>query len=110
MKTQSGVEKSTMATIDEFLQEVRLINWFEHSKKAVDEYYVIHSIFEAYDDWNEQMLSTWEPHICSLENIAVKKLGDEQIDKVFSIKRYILGVHRKNTKYAGLFQHITCNL
>lgn len=74
-----------MATIDEFLQEVRLINWFEHSKKAVDEYHVIHSIFEAYDDWNEQMLRTWEPHICSLENIAVKKLGDEQIDKVFSI-------------------------
>ncbi len=80
-----------MATIDEFLQEVRLINWFEHSKKATDEYRVIHSIFEAYDDWNEQMLKTWEPHICSLENIAVKKIGDEQIDKIFSIVSLEIG-------------------
>lgn len=41
-----------MTTIDEFLQEVRLINWFEHSKEAENKYHVIHSIFEAYDDWN----------------------------------------------------------
>lgn len=72
-----------MAMIDEFLQEVRSINWFQHSKKAADKYHVIHSIFEAYDDWNEQMLKTWEPHICSLENIAVKRIGDEQIDNIF---------------------------
>lgn len=45
-----------MTTIDEFLQEVRLINWFEHSKEAENKYHVIHSIFEAYDDWNAQML------------------------------------------------------
>ena len=51
-----------MTTIDEFLQEVRLINWFEHSKEAENKYHVIHSIFEAYDDWNAQMLKTWEPH------------------------------------------------
>ena len=60
-----------MAMIDEFLQEVRSINWFQHSKKAADKYHVIHSIFEAYDDWNEQMLKTWEPYICSLENIVL---------------------------------------
>lgn len=85
------VEKNIMATIDEFLKEVRLINWFEHGKRATDEYHVIHSIFVAYDDWNEQMLKIWEPHICSLENIAVKKIGDEQIDKIFSIVSLEIG-------------------
>ncbi|WP_143406998.1 hypothetical protein [Faecalibacterium sp. An121] len=45
-----------MAMIDEFLQEVRSINWFQHSKKAADKYHVIYSIFEAYDDWNEQIV------------------------------------------------------
>lgn len=74
-----------MTTIDEFLQEIRPIKWFEHSKKATDEYYVIHSVFEAYGAWNEQMIKTWEPHICSLENIAVEKIGNEQIDQIFSI-------------------------
>lgn len=74
-----------MATIDEFLQEVRLINWFEHSKEAVDKYHVIHSIFEAYDVWNKQMLKTWEPHIFSLENAAIEQIGDTEIDKIFLI-------------------------
>lgn len=73
-----------MTTIDEFLQEVRLINWFEHSKEAENKYHVIHSIFEAYDDWNAQMLKTWEPHTFSLERMAIKQIGDAQIDKVFS--------------------------
>ena len=45
-----------MTTIDEFLQEVRLIIWFEDSKEAEKKYHVIHSIFEAYDDCNAQML------------------------------------------------------
>ena len=74
-----------MTMLNEFLQEVGSINWFGHSKKTLNEYHVIHSIFEAYDDWNEQMLRTWEPHICSLENIAVERIGDEQIDNIFSI-------------------------
>ena len=73
-----------MTTIDEFLQEVRLINWFEQSKEAENKYHVIHSIFEAYDDWNAQMLKTWEPHTFSLERTAIKQIGDAQIDKVFS--------------------------
>ena len=74
-----------MATIDEFLQEVRLISWFEHCKEAEDKYHVIHSIFEAYDVWNKQMIKTWEPHIFSLENMAVEQIGDAQIDKIFLV-------------------------
>jgi len=74
-----------MATIDEFLQEVRLINWFGHSQETVGEYHVIHSIFEAHDVWNKQMLKTWESHIFSLENTAIEQIGDAQIDKIFLV-------------------------
>ena len=30
------------------------------------------------------MLKTWEPHTFSLERMAIKQIGDAQIDKVFS--------------------------
>mgnify|MGYP003295092155 FL=1 len=70
--------------IDEFLQEVRLINWFNHNVEAMNKYHVIFSIFEAYDDWNAEMLKTWEPHIVSLESAAIEQIGDSQIDEIFS--------------------------
>lgn len=73
-----------MITIDDFLQEVLQINWFEHCKDKENKYYVIHSVFEAYDVWNEQMLKTWEPHIFTLEKMAVNQIGDTKIDEIFS--------------------------
>ena len=74
-----------MATIDEFLKEVRQINWFEHCKEVGSKYHVIHSIFEAYDVWNKQMLEIWEPHIFTLEKTAINQIGDAQIDEIFSV-------------------------
>ena len=74
-----------MATIDKFLKEVRQINWFEHCKEVGSKYHVIHSIFEAYDVWNKQMLEIWEPHIFTLEKTAINQIGDAQIDEIFSV-------------------------
>lgn len=42
--------------IDNFLQEIKQINWFEHNRESAIAYHVIFSIFEAYDTWNKQML------------------------------------------------------
>lgn len=70
--------------IDNFLQEIKQINWFEHNRESAIAYHVIFSIFEAYDTWNKQMLKTWEPHISFLENIAIDQIGDSQIDEIFS--------------------------
>lgn len=72
-----------MDEINEFIQGIKLINWFNHDHSE-NNYYVISSVFEAYDKWNKKMLETWESHIYSLENIAIEKLGDEQIDLIFA--------------------------
>lgn len=72
-----------MDEINEFIQGIKFINWFNHNHPE-NNYYVISSIFEAYDKWNKKMLETWESHIYSLENIAIEKLGDEQIDLIFT--------------------------
>lgn len=79
------LNSNAMAAMEQFLQEAQQIPWFSHSSKAREKYYIIYSIFEAYDDWNEQMLKTWEPHIFSLEDMAVKQIGNAQIDHIFSI-------------------------
>lgn len=71
--------------INSFLQEIKMIKWFEHKSETAVEYHVISSIFEAYDTWNEQMLKTWEPQISLLENLAIDQIGDSQIDEIFSI-------------------------
>lgn len=77
--------------INEFLQEVSEIHWFEHRGKTKKTYHVIFSVFEAYDTWNEQMLKTWEPHISQLENMAIKQIGNSQIDEIFSIVSLEIG-------------------
>lgn len=72
-----------MDEINKFIQGIKLINSFNHNHPE-NNYYVISSVFEAYDKWNKKMLETWESHIYSLENIAIEKLGDEQIDLIFA--------------------------
>lgn len=67
------------------LQEVKNIRWFEKSGTSSRQYHVIHSVFEAYDTWNESMLKTWEPQITKIEDLAGIKLGDEKIDEIFSV-------------------------
>lgn len=71
--------------INEFLQEIKSIYWFDHGDELESTYYRVSSIFEAYDTWNEQMLKTWEPHITQLENMAIEQIGDLQIDEIFSM-------------------------
>lgn len=69
--------------IDNFMQEIKSIRWFEHGNSQ-SAYHLIFSIFEAYDTWNEQMLNTWEPHIFQLGNMAIEQIGNSQIDEIFS--------------------------
>lgn len=77
--------------INDFLDEIKLINWFEYSGVPNVNYHMVLSIFEAYDDWNEQMLKVWEPSITLLENMAIEKIGDEWIDEIFTIISADLG-------------------
>lgn len=71
--------------INDFLQEIKHINWFEHNKELNEEYHVVFSVFEAYDTWNKQMLKTWDKQIFLLENIAIEQIGNSRIDEIFSL-------------------------
>ena len=74
-----------MFKINEFMNQLEKINWFENSGTTSDKYHLIYSIFEAYDDWNQKMLEVWEPNICELEKKAQKVIGDLQIDEIFEL-------------------------
>ena len=97
--------------INSFLNEIKLINWFEQSGIPNKKYHMVFSIYEAYDDWNKSMLKVWEPNIILLENIAIEKIGDAQIDEIFSIISSNIGsiilekwgefVTRRNLKEEG---------
>lgn len=74
-----------MLNTNNFLKQLKQINWFENSGTSNDEYLVVNSIFEAYDGWNQQMLDTWEPHICALEAKAQEMKSDAWIDEIFDM-------------------------
>lgn len=69
--------------INDYLSEITQIDWLKNCGSSSEKYHVIHSIFEAYDDWNEQTLAVWEPHINRLEAKAQETMGDAWIDEVF---------------------------
>ncbi len=69
--------------INDYIAEITQIDWLKNSGSGSKKYHVIHSIFEAYDDWNDEMLAVWEPHINRLEAKAQETMGDAWIDEVF---------------------------
>ncbi len=69
--------------ISDYIAELTSIDWLKNSGCSSEKYHVIHSIFEAYDDWNDEMLAVWEPHINRLEAKAQETMSDAWIDEVF---------------------------
>ncbi len=68
---------------ERFIEEVRSIKWFKNSGKPCDKYLLVRSIYDAYDNWNANYLSVWEPQICFLEKLAEKMIGDDAADDIF---------------------------
>lgn len=66
-----------------FLARINKIKWFLKCGNAANDYVVISSIFDVYDNHNAKMLITWEPEICALENEAKEIITDEKIDYIF---------------------------
>ena len=53
------------------------------------------------------MLKTWEPHIFSLEDMAVKQIGNAQIDHIFSIVSSEIGdIIWKKWEHSITVQHL----
>lgn len=70
--------------IKSYTEELKQIEWLKNSGSDSEKYHVIHSVFEAYDNWNLKMLAVWEPHINALEAKAAAQKGDAWIDEVFN--------------------------
>lgn len=72
-----------MRDINLFLKEISQIQWFQSAGKENEKYMVLHSVFEAVDDWNQQMFQVWEAEINELEKNIQSVLTDELIDGIF---------------------------
>lgn len=77
--------------IETFVNEIRLINWFENSGNANEKYYMVFSLYEACDGWGKQHMEVWEPQIYALEDIATEKIGDDAIDEAFEAVSSAIG-------------------
>ena len=73
-----------MSEISDFIAELNNIDWFSKCGTPNNEYMVIYSIFEAFDDYNDKYFKVWDYHITQLEREAQNIIGDEKIDDIFS--------------------------
>lgn len=76
---------------EDFLTEIKSINWFENSGSPNEKYHVVFSLYEACDRWGKQALDVWEPRICELEDTATEEIGDDGIDEVFEAVSNAIG-------------------
>lgn len=77
--------------VKDFAEHICTIKWFEKCGEAAGEYTVESSIFSAYDDWGDNMLKVWEPHIVELEELSRGILSEGQIDEVFELISECIG-------------------
>ena len=73
-----------MSELSEFIAELNNIDWFSKCGTPDNEYIVIYSIFEAFDNYNDRYFKVWDYHITRLEREAQNVIGDEKIDYIFS--------------------------
>ncbi len=55
------------------MEEAKSIRWFENGGKPNEKYDMVFSLYEACDGWGKQYFDVWEPRVCELEDIAMKK-------------------------------------
>ena len=57
--------------MDDFIGELKTIDWFAKSGTLNEKYHVIASFYEAYDGyWGKRSFEVWEQYICPLEETA----------------------------------------
>lgn len=78
-------------TIENFLDEIKSINWFENSGSPCKKYHMVFSLYEACDTYGKQHMEVWEPQICALEDTAAEEIGDDAIDAAFDAVSSAIG-------------------
>lgn len=78
-------------TIDQFIAEIKKIDWFKQVGEPSDKYWVIDTIWEACDTYGRQMLEVWGPNSELTEQKALKKFSDQQVDAIFEAISLAIG-------------------
>lgn len=76
---------------EKFVEEMRSVKWFEHGGEDHDKYLTVRSVYDAYDNWNANYLSVWEPHTELLEKLAEEIIGSDAVDDIFNVVSAALG-------------------
>lgn len=68
---------------EKFIEEMKPTKWFANSGNPTEKYLLVRSVYDAYDNWNANYLSVWDPKISLLEELAGQIIGDDAIDDIF---------------------------
>lgn len=68
---------------ERFIEEMKPTKWFANSGNPTEKYLLVRSVYEAYDNWNANYLSVWDPQISLLEELAEQIIGGDAIDDIF---------------------------
>ncbi len=76
---------------EKFAEEMKPTKWFEHGGEPCEKYLLVRSVYDAYDNWNANYLSVWQPHTDALEKLAAEMIGNDAIDDIFETVSAALG-------------------
>ncbi|MCM1166871.1 MAG: NUDIX domain-containing protein [Lachnospiraceae bacterium] len=69
---------------EKFIEDMQSIKWFANSGTPTEKYLLVRSVYDAYDNWNANYLSVWEPRILLLEKSAEQLVGKDAVDDIFA--------------------------
>lgn len=90
--------KQQQETIDNFLAEMKKVEWFKTAGSPSEKHMVVDTVYEACDTYGQQMYAVWNRNTDEMEKEALRVLTDAQIDAVFEAVSLAIG----NEVYAGL--------
>lgn len=82
---------SQQAVINRFIAEIKQIPWFQQAGEASEKYWVVDTVWEACDMHGRKMLEVWGTNSERIEQKALEKLTDRQIDAVFEAVSLAIG-------------------
>lgn len=77
--------------IDQFIARIKTISWFSKAGEASETYWVVDTIWEACDLHGSQMVEVWGKNSELIEQKALRRLTNEQIDYVFEAISLAIG-------------------
>ena len=83
--------KSQQATIDQFIEQLKTVEWFKKVGEPSEKYWVVDTIWEACDTHGQQTQEVWGFNSEKIEAEALQQLTDSQIDNVFETVSLAIG-------------------